>query len=113
MSQVRRDRIAHNEGTFRTTNEELNSGLRGFKREEGELAGFVCECGDAGCTVLVHLSLEEYEAVRRDSRRFLVTPGHEMLEAEDVVERAPRYWVVRKREDLRALVEASDGRRHP
>lgn len=111
MSQVRRDRIAHNEGTFRTMNEELNAGLRELQREEGELSGFVCECGNAGCTVLVHLSLEEYEDVRRDSQRFFVAPGHEMLDSEEVVQRGTRYTVVRKRDNVREIVEASDGRR--
>ena len=111
MREDRLARIARNEGTFRATNETLNGGLQGIPREPGELAGFVCECGDLGCTVLVHLDLEDYESVRADSQRFLIAPGHQITDAEDVVERHDRHWVVRKHEDVRATVEASD-RRH-
>jgi len=110
MSQVRQDRIARNESTFRTTNETLNGGLQELPREPGEFAGFVCECGDLRCTVLVPLDLEEYEAVRADSRRFLIAPGHETQDAEEVVERDERFWVVQKHENVRAIVEASDTR---
>ena len=111
MRQDRIERIARNESTFRATNETLNGGLRQIEREPGELAGFVCECGDLGCTTLVRVDLEAYEAVRADARRFLIAPGHEAGEAEDVVERQAEYWVVHKRESARDVVEASDPRR--
>jgi len=110
VDQSRKDRIAGNEGTFRATNETLRGGLRELAREPGELAGFVCECGDLACTTLVHVDLDHYEAVRADSRRFLIAPGHETPEAEDVVERQAGYWVVQKLEDVREIVEASDPR---
>lgn len=111
MSQIRIERIARNESTFRSTNETLNRELHHVEREAGELAGFVCECGDLGCTVLVHLSLERYEEVRADSRRFMIAPGHEMLEAEEIVERGERYFVVQKDEAVRHIVEGADPRR--
>lgn len=111
MEQARIDRIARNEGTFRATNETLNSGLRELAREPGELAGFVCECGDLGCTTLIKVELDQYEVVRGDSLRFLIAPGHEMKGAEEVVERHAGHWVVRKHEDVRAIVERSDRRR--
>jgi len=108
MDQARKDRIARNEGTFRTTNEALNAGLQDLSREPGELSGFVCVFGNLACTVLVHLDLEEYDAVRSDPRRFVLAPGHEIAEAEEVLEHDERFWVVRKSEDVRAIVEASD-----
>jgi hypothetical protein len=37
---------------------------------------FVCECGDAFCSVLVQASLEEYQLAARRPGRFLVAPGH-------------------------------------
>ena len=89
MRQDRIERIARNESTFRATNETLN----------------------LGCTTLVRVDLEAYEAVRADARRFLIAPGHEAGEAEDVVERQAEYWVVHKRESARDVVEASDPRR--
>jgi len=108
MNQARKDRVARNESTFRATNETLNGGLQELSREPGELAGFVCECGNLACTVLVHLDLVEYEAVRADSRRFLIAPRHDTEEAEEVVERDERFWVVQKHENVRPIVEAAD-----
>ena len=108
----RTERIAGNEATFRAINETLEAGLQTLPREEHDLAGFVCECGDSECSELVHVDLEKYEQVRSDSRRFLIVPGHEILEAEDVVELGGRYAVVQKHEHLRGIVEVSDLRRH-
>jgi len=41
---------------------------------------------------------EEYEAVRAGSDRFFVKPdeAHVVSEAEEVIERHERYWVVQK-----------------
>jgi len=57
------------------------------------------------------MSPEEYETVRRDSRRFVVAPGHEAPGIEDVVERTDRFRVVQKHEDVRDVVEETDRRR--
>lgn len=110
MTTRRRERIAHNEARFRSINEELQEGLHRIAREREELAGFVCECGDRECAALVHVPLETYEDVRSNPRRFLIRPGHEMLEAEDVVQRSVRFAVVEKHEDLRQILEESDPR---
>lgn len=104
-AQDRRERIARNEASFREINETLERGLNRAPREEGELAGFVCECGDRDCTALVHVTLPRYQAVRADPMLFLICPGHEMPDAEEVVERGDRYAVVRKHEDVRSIVD--------
>src|SRR3712207_7054542 len=57
----------------RDINERLEHGLREV-RHRAPLEQFVCECGDRACDALISLSLEEYEAVRRDSRWFAVVP---------------------------------------
>jgi hypothetical protein len=38
---------------------------------------FLCECGRAGCTAVLHVSPREYERVRATPSRFIVIPGHE------------------------------------
>jgi len=38
---------------------------------------FVCECGRPDCTAVVHVRVDEYEAVREAPTRFLVAAGHE------------------------------------
>lgn len=109
--QGRRDRIAANEASFRDINETLEQGLHKVHRDESELAGFVCECGDPDCSELVHIELAKYEQVRGDSRTFLIVPGHNMPEAEDVVETGERYAIVQKHENVRDIVEEADKRR--
>lgn len=62
-----------------------------------ETAEFVCECADIGCVERIELTLERYEAVRRDPRQFIVKPGHELADEERVVERHDDdYLIVEK-----------------
>lgn len=111
MDQARKDRFAKNEAGFRSINETLEEGLRQTRHDDVALAGFVCECGDRSCDELVHLELDKYEEVRRDSRRFVIVPGHDIKGVEDVIEHGERYAVVQKREEVRDVVEALDARR--
>jgi hypothetical protein len=102
-------RIAANETSFRDINERLEAGLRKV-RHTPELLRFVCECGDRRCEQAVHLTFEEYEAVRRDSRRFAVVPGHIAPETERVVAGNDRYEVVEKFGEAANVADASDRR---
>jgi hypothetical protein len=49
--------------------------------------------------------------VRRDPCLFLLRPGHEVLDVEDVVQRNDLYVVVRKHDEVRDLVRETDPRR--
>jgi hypothetical protein len=102
-----RQRVAMNEATFRKVNEGMEAG-----QDPSGLLTFVCECGRLGCNRLIQLTRPEYEALRANSRRFAVIDGHELLEVEDVGERADRYLVVEKRGKPEAeVVENTDPRR--
>jgi hypothetical protein len=94
VSESRDERIAENEATFRRANEALY--LRFQELGTADLAPFLCECGNDRCTQTIRLNLEEYEEVREQSGRFVVVPGHEILEVERVVEAGERYDVVEK-----------------
>ena len=48
---------------------------------------FICECLRIDCGATIMLSLTEYGQVRSDPARFIVFPGHEDAESQDVVER--------------------------
>jgi hypothetical protein len=110
MTRRRIERIAHNESVFRSLNESLEASVhRG--RSPDDRAGFVCECGDPRCDEIVRVELPAYESVRADSRLFLVLPGHETPDVEDVVSDGDGYVVVRKHEDTATIVERSDPRR--
>ncbi len=100
----RQRRIAVNETSYRDINERLEQGLKQVQHLP-EMLEFVCECGDRGCEAHVAMTLEEYEAVRQDSRRFAVVPGHVFPESERVFAGNERYQVVEK---FGAAVEVSD-----
>ena len=96
-----------NEAAFRKVNEGMEVG-----QDPSGMLTFVCECGRLGCSDLIQLSREEYEQVRTNPRRFAIIAGHEILEAEEVVERNDRYLVVEKAGDPEAeIVEHTDPRR--
>jgi hypothetical protein len=104
----RQRRIAKNETSFRDINERLERGLRRVPHTP-ELLNFICECGDRSCQEAVPLTFAEYEAVRRDSRRFAVVPGHVFPETERVVLGNARYQVVEK---FGAAVDIADAADH-
>ncbi len=107
MEREGKQRVAMNEATFRTVNEGMEAGQDG-----SDLLSFVCECGRLNCTRLLQLSRDEYEDIRKNPRRFAIVDGHEILEAEAVVERHDRYLVVEKSGDPEAeIVEHTDPRR--
>ena len=103
-SERRQKRIAQNETSFRDINERLKEGLEQV-RHLPERAEFICECGRRECEQLISLTFDEYEAVRRDSRHFVVVPGHFFPETERVIERNDRFDVVEK---FGAAVEVTD-----
>jgi hypothetical protein len=108
-TEWRKRRVAANETSFRDINERLEAGLRQV-RHTPELLRFICECGDRGCEQAVCLTFDEYEAVRRDSRRFAVVPGHVWPETERVVAGNDRYEVVEKFGPVVELTDAADRR---
>jgi hypothetical protein len=56
----------------------------------------LCECGDESCISTVAVTIRDYERVRFDSSRFVVSKGHELADIERVIERTPEYLVVEK-----------------
>jgi hypothetical protein len=107
MKREDKQRVAMNEATFRKVNEGMEVG-----QDPSGLLTFVCECGRLGCTKLIQLRREEYERIRENPRRFAIVDGHEILEAEQIVERHERYLVVEKAGDPEAdIVEHTDPRR--
>jgi hypothetical protein len=107
MKREDKQRVAINEATFRKVNEGMEVG-----QDPSGLLTFVCECGRLGCTRLIQLTRGQYESIRENPRRFAIVDGHEILEAEEIVERHDRYLVVEKAADPAAeIVEHTDPRR--
>jgi hypothetical protein len=62
-----------------------------------------CECGGNACAERLAVSVSDYLRVRRWDGRFLLVPGHQDLELENVVERHKSWLVVQTHEPFRAL----------
>jgi len=102
------EQIARNEAIFREVNEAIEVGR--WPGEEGSPIAFRCECGELGCSRLIELTSAEYEEIRSHPRRFFIAPGHEMPEAEEIVQRYAHYVVVQKREKAGRFAESTDPR---
>lgn len=89
-----KQRIVKAEINGRRVNEAIERG-----EEDARAAVFVCECGHLGCNSTVELGIADYEEVRTNFDRFLVIPGHEILEVDRVVERHSEHLVVVKPDD--------------
>ncbi len=106
--QARERQLAENEARFRSLNERLRESSGTWGPGEGTL-DLVCECGDEDCTDAIRLTPRDYEAVRSDEAQFIVVPGHERPEIEDVVERNG-WLVVRKRGEAAVIAAETDPR---
>ena len=94
MSEARDELLAKNEATFRIINENIlgiASTLGGDEPFE-----FICECATVGCFERLSLTLKEYERVRSDGAHFLIAPGHEDIEVEQVIITKDEFAVVEK-----------------
>ena len=107
--EARERRMAENEVRFRALNERLRKGSDTWGPGDGVLE-LVCECGDEDCTRALRLTAPDYEAVRRDGAQFIVAPGHELIEVEDVVAEHEGWSVVKKRGEAAVIAAESDPR---
>lgn len=111
MAQSREERLAENEASFRSLNDSLGADVHARLSGSGSsVPGFVCECGNADCEDIIQVELSSYEKVRQDPCLFLLRPGHEAPEVEDVVHRDDGYFVVRKHDEVADIVRETDPR---
>jgi hypothetical protein len=96
--KVTQTRIALNEVKFRDANENIEAAA-----DELDLHGlvpFICECPVRSCVEIVHLTLAEYEEVRKHPARFFNAPGHERISVDAgagvIAERTSGYVLVDK-----------------
>ena len=102
------ERAARNESLFRDVNEQMRALSDQFIGGNGSLA-IVCECSDDRCIERLEVPLQAYEAIRGNSRRFLVAPGHEGA-FERVVGEGAGYLIVEKEGDAGRVAEQNDPR---
>ena len=90
----RKERIEENEKLFREVNERVRQVQAGFESPPDPV--WVCECGDETCFDKITVPLKEYHGVRAHSDWFLIKPGHEKPDVEQVIEERPGYMIVEK-----------------
>jgi hypothetical protein len=106
----RERRLGLNEALFR----EINERLRDLNETFGPLTNrveLICECANPACAVRISFTVAEYEELRAEPDRFVVAPGHEVSDVEDVVATGESWHIVRKRPGAPAkLAKATDPR---
>jgi hypothetical protein len=102
-------RVGQNEALFRAVNEQIEEVTTDYGLQTMSI---VCECGDVSCAERVEVDVGTYERVRTDSTQFILVPGHEIEDVEDVIERNDRFEIVSKRSGGAAQLAAeTDPRR--
>jgi hypothetical protein len=88
------ERLVRNQLVFR----EVNDRIREVTQALGvaDPIDFICECSREDCTETVSLAVEEYEGVRSSATLFVIVPGHETPEVEQVVDANARFMLVEK-----------------
>ncbi|MDQ2982377.1 MAG: hypothetical protein M3R70_00410 [Actinomycetota bacterium] len=72
-----------NQTVIRQVNDVVAAGF-----DRGELMELLCECGRTGCTRLVPVLRDDFDAVREQAGRFIVVPEHELGQSEVIAHRA-------------------------
>jgi recombinational DNA repair protein RecR len=104
-------RVGKNEALFRNVNERIEQLNESFATVTDTFE-VICECGDSGCVTQIAIASDAYERVRTDATLFIVAPGHENSELEDIVDTQGVYHVVRKHAGLPGrIAEETDPRR--
>jgi hypothetical protein len=93
MGRERAERIALTEAAFRIANERM-AAWEEVPRDAEEL--FFCECASFECRQKVPLTHAMYENVRSHPEWFLIVPGHEVPDLEEVVQRGDAHWIIEK-----------------
>ena len=88
-------RVAQNQRLFRSVDDrilELGGKLDGSALQELD---FACECADNTCVEKIRLRALDFGEI--DENQFVVLPGHELLNVEDVIGKHDDYLIVAKR----------------
>lgn len=87
-------RLSKNQALFRDVNERVAKVAEEFVTY-GPLS-FVCECSNTECGSQLELTHEEYERVRTVANWFLIRPGHDIRDIEEIVDSNERFAIVAK-----------------
>jgi hypothetical protein len=101
------ERVARVQLLYREVNERIQAvGTGAFGLPSDEPLNVVCECLDASCADRITVSARELEQARSSPARFIVLPGHEDVDYEEVLARHAGFLIVAKDEELIARLRA-------
>jgi hypothetical protein len=84
-----------NQMRFREANELLHDAVES-EVQEAQAVPFLCECADDDCLGTVNVLLSQWVAVASQHNYFLMEPGHQHSEGEEVVGSVGEYEIARK-----------------
>src|SRR5690242_567172 len=96
-NRERQLRAAQNQLLFRAVNEGSKA-LGGNVLDGVSEIDFACECDKLDCHSPITMEIAEFEAIDRLENRFIVRPGHEAPDVEDVIGEHDGYVIVAMRD---------------
>ncbi len=102
------ERTGRNEAIFRGVNARIEEGAE-LHAVHAPLP-FHCECGNAECVAKIEIAPHEYERIFANPVRFVVLPGHQLLDVERVVDERGSFIVVEKFGEAAREAEQDDPR---
>jgi hypothetical protein len=90
------DRRIRNELLFRAVNNKLRGLNADFEGFAGEQAVFVCECSRIECIEQIEIAVATFDGICSALKRYVVVPGHDSPDLEQVVAREATYFVVER-----------------
>jgi hypothetical protein len=92
-----RSRAGESQSLFRDVNNRIKS-LNELRSGWSTISEWVCECANEHCTERIEMTVDEYAELRSNPTHFAVVAddSHVVGDAERVVARHERYWVVEK-----------------
>jgi hypothetical protein len=103
------DARERNEALFREVNERIEDIGSTFAPDE-ERIEVLCECDNTACAEKISATRAEYEAIRAVATHFIVLPGHEDPDVENIALQNERFLVVEKEGEAAQDAEESDPR---
>lgn len=85
---------------FRWMNDQVRRAQRDWPTPEYDL---ICECGDIDCLRVLTIDRQTYDSIVLAPPNFVILPGHQRPDLEDVVQTRPGHVVVRPRQLPRAI----------
>jgi len=99
MDKLSERRLAENEVILRQLNTEIKEFVLQDAPNEAfakQPLRFFCECSNFDCRERIPITAKEYDELHRGDKNFIIRPGHNTPEIENVVDDKDTYMVVEK-----------------